>query len=350
MHQFSRLSKLRFCLPKAIERRASLLDARRLFFLARDSLYNNRPMFELVFLGTSASAPSAERNLTSTLLIHEGTRFVLDCAEGTQRQILKSGAGFKDLRRIFLTHGHLDHILGIGGLASTLGQWDVPVDSKLEIYGGRWALDRVRDLMKVVMRGKEAEIEIEYLEIKPGVLVREKNLTVSAFNVLHRGTGNFGFLFEEKSKRPFLVERAEALGIPVGPERKKLVAGESIVLADGRVIQPEAVLGELVPGTKFVYVGDLARITEVIEPARDAEGLVMEATYLAQDRDIARKHGHITAAEAAHAAREANVKQLYLTHISRRYNGHLVHAEATAIFPNTIVCNDLDRFTVKRER
>jgi ribonuclease Z len=305
-------------------------------------------MFEVVFLGTSASAPSAERNLTSTLLIHEGTRFLLDCAEGTQRQILKSGVGFKDLRRIFLTHGHLDHILGIGGLASTLGQWDVPVDSKLEIYGGRWALDRVRDLMKVVMRGKEVEIEIEFIELKPGVLVREKNLEVRAFNVLHRGTGNFGFVFEEKSKRPFLVERAEALGVPVGPERKKLVAGQSITLADGRVIEPEEVLGNLVPGTKFVYVGDLARINEVIEHAHNADGLVMEATYLAQDRDIARKHGHITAAEAAMAAREANVKQLFLTHISRRYNGHLVQAEASAIFPNTIVCNDLDRYTVKR--
>lgn len=305
-------------------------------------------MFELVFLGTSASAPSAERNLTSTLLIHEGTRFMLDCAEGTQRQILKSGVGFKDLRRIFLTHGHLDHILGIGGLASTLGQWDVPIDSKIEIYGGRWALDRVRDLMKVVMRGKEVEIDIEYIEIKPGVLVREKNLEVSAFNVLHRGTGNFGFVFQEKAKRPFLVERAQALGVPVGPERKKLVAGESITLPNGNVVHAHDVLGELVPGAKFVHVGDLARINEVIEPARDADGLVMEATYLSQDNEIARKHGHITAAEAAIAARDANVKQLFLTHISRRYSGHAVHADATAIFPNTIACNDLDRFVVKR--
>ncbi len=307
-------------------------------------------MFELVFLGTSASAPSADRNLTSTLLIHEGTRFMLDCAEGTQRQILRSGVGFKDLRRIFLTHGHLDHILGIGGLASTLGQWDVQSISKLEIYGGRWALDRVRDLMKVVMRGKEVEIEIAFIEIKPGVLVREKNLTVTAFSVLHRGTGNFGFVFEEQAKRPFLVERAQALGVPIGPERKRLVAGESITLADGRVIQPDEVLGELVPGTKFVHVGDLARINEVIEPARDADGLVMEATYLAADREIARKHGHITAAEAAQCAREANVKQLFLTHISRRYNGNIVAAEANAIFPNTIVCNDLDKYVVKREK
>ncbi len=305
-------------------------------------------MFELCFLGTSASAPSVERNLTSTLLIHNGERFLLDCAEGTQRQILRSGLGFKDLRRIFLTHGHLDHILGIGGLTSTFGRWEAI--GRLEIYGGRWALDRVRDLMKVVMRGKEVDIQIEFIELKPGVIVREKNLEISAFSVLHRGSGCFGFVFQEKSKRPFLVERAEKLGVPVGPERKRLVAGEAIRLADGRVIQPDDVLGELVPGTKLVYVGDIARTDEVLEPAREADALVMESTYIAQDTEIARNFGHITAAEAAQCARAANVRQLYLTHISRRYSGSVIGVEATAIFPNTLVCNDLDRAVVKREK
>jgi ribonuclease Z len=174
-------------------------------------------------------------------------------------------------------------------------------------------------------------------------------LEVSAFSVLHRGTGCFGFVFQEKSKRPFLVERAEKLGVPVGPERRRLVAGEAVTLADGRTIQPEQVLGELVPGLKFVYVGDIARTDEVVQAAQNADALVTEATYLAADTDIARKFGHITAAEAAQCARDANVRQLYLTHISRRYKGNEVQAEARAIFPNTIVCNDLDRAEVKRD-
>lgn len=282
------------------------------------------------------------------MVIHEGQRFLLDCAEGTQRQILKSGLGFKDLRRIFLTHGHLDHILGVGGLTSTFGRWEAI--NRIEIYGGRWALDRVRDLMKVVLRGKEVDIQIDYVEVKPGVIVREKNLEISAFGVLHRGAGCFGYVLQEKSKRPFLVERAEALGVPAGPERRRLVAGESITLADGRVVQPTDVLGELVAGTKLVYVGDVARIDEVIAPARDADALVLESTYVAEDVEIARKFGHITAAEAAQCARLANVRQLYLTHISRRYSNAAIEADVRSIFPPTIVCADLDRAVVKREK
>jgi ribonuclease Z len=245
-----------------------------------------------------------------------------------------------------LTHGHLDHILGLGGLLSTFGRWEAI--TRIEIYGGRWALDRVRDLVKVVLRGKEVEIDIDLIEVKPGVLIQEKNLTISAFSVVHRGSGCFGYIFQERTKRPFLVERAEALGVPAGPERRRLVAGETITLANGTVVTPGDVLGAPVPGTKLVYVGDVARIDEVIEPAFAADALVMEATYLEEDAEIARQFGHITAAASARAARAAQVKQLYLTHISRRYSGAQIEAEARAIFPNTIVANDLDRVIVKR--
>src|SRR5512137_1618131 len=111
-------------------------------------------MIEFVFLGTSASAPSVERGLSAAMIMHEDQRFLVDCGEGTQRQILRSGVGFKRLDKVLLTHGHLDHILGLGGLASTFGRWEAI--EGMEIYGGAWALQRVRDLMRVVFGAGEA--------------------------------------------------------------------------------------------------------------------------------------------------------------------------------------------------
>lgn len=303
-------------------------------------------MFEIIFLGTSASAPSVHRNLTSTLVFHEDQRFMIDCGEGTQRQLLRSGVGFKRLHSVLLTHGHLDHILGLGGIVSTFARWEA-ID-KFTIYGGRWALQRVRDLMDVVLRGGEVSIQIEYREIRPGVLLEGKRFQLIAFPVNHRGGGAFGFTFQEKARRPFLVEAAEALGVPAGPERRRLVEGESVTLADGRVIHPDQVLGPETPGTKLVYVGDVSRTDGLAEAAQGADALVIEATYLHADVELARHFGHITAREAAIVAREAGVRQLFLNHVSRRYSGRDILEEASAIFPNTIVAEDLDRYQIVR--
>jgi len=306
-------------------------------------------MFELVFLGTSASAPSVHRGLSSAMVLHGEHRYLIDCGEGTQRQLLKSGLGFKRLHKILLTHGHLDHILGLGGLVSTFGRWDVV--PSLEIYAGAWALERVKTLLlDVVLRGPEVSMDLEFFEIKPGVLFDEKDFQVIAFPVIHRGPDCFGFVFREKEKRPFLVEIAEALGIPEGPERARLVRGETITLASGLVVHPDDVLGEPIPGAKLVFVGDAARTDNLVEVAKGADALVIEATYLSSEAELARQYGHLTASEAAELARKANVRKLILTHLSRRYTDSAVLAEAKSIFPNTVVARDFDRFKIKKER
>ena len=305
-------------------------------------------MFEIVFLGTSASAPSIHRGLTSQIVMHDEYRFMIDCGEGTQRQIMRSGLGFKRLNRILITHGHLDHILGLAGLVSTFMRWD-SIES-LEIMGGKWALDRISDLLfQVVLRGAKPQIDIQLREISEGVIFEDNGFQVSAFPVYHRGPDCFGFMFTEKARRPFLPEKAEELEIPPGPWRRDLVQGKAVTLPDGRVISPDQVLGKERPGTRFMHVGDVGRTDTLLPIAQGADTLVIEATYMETEADMARDFAHLTAAQAATLAIEANVKHLILTHVSRRYRERDILAEVQAIFPNVTVARDFDDFQVIRD-
>jgi len=305
-------------------------------------------LFEIVFLGTSASAPSIHRGLSAQVVKHEEHRFLIDCGEGTQRQILRSGLGFKRLNRVLLTHGHLDHILGLAGLLSTFMRWEAI--EEIEIYGGRSALDRVHDLLYgVVLRGIRPPIEIKMLEIKPGLIFEADDFSVTAFPVSHRGPDCFGYCFEEKSRRPFLPEKAEALEIPPGPWRREMVEGKIVTLPDGREIIPDQVLGPERPGTKFVHIGDTGRTENLLEHVRSADTLVIESTYLAEEIEMAHRFGHLTAAQAAQLACDAEVKHLILTHFSRRYRERDLLSEARAIFPNSFVARDFDAYQIRRE-
>jgi ribonuclease Z len=305
-------------------------------------------MFEIIFLGTSASAPSAKRGLSAQVVKHDEFRFLIDCGEGTQRQILQSGMGFKNLSHILITHGHLDHILGLAGLLSTFMRWEA-ID-EMNIYSGKWALDRIHDLLyDVVLRGGQPPMTLNLHELKPGVFFEAEDFSITAFPVFHRGSDSLGFRFEERSHRPFLPEKAQELGVPAGPIRRDLVNGKIITLADGRKVGPEDVLGALRPGVRMVHIGDTGRIEDLVAPCQGVDALVIESTYLEEEAEMAKKFSHLTAKMAAELAARAGVRQLILTHLSRRYREKDVLAEAQVVFPNVRVARDFDTFSIKQE-
>jgi ribonuclease Z len=274
-------------------------------------------------------------------------RFLIDAGEGTQRQILKSGLGFKRLDQILVTHGHLDHILGLGGLISTFVRWEAM--DKILIVGGKSALERIKDLLfGVVLKGRYPPVEITLQELEAGLVFDKGDFTVTAFPVYHRTPDCYGFVFEELSRRPFLPEKADTLKIPQGPWRGDLVAGKETTLPDGRVINPEMVLGEEQPGTKLVHVGDAGKTDNLLEVCQGADTLVIEATYLVEETELAEQFGHLTTKQAGELATKAEVGALILTHISRRYREDQVLEEAKTFFENVYVAKDFDRFQIKR--
>ena len=182
------------------------------------------------------------------------------------------------------------------------------------------------------------------------MLLEDDIFRLRAFPVEHRRTEAFGFSFEEKARRPFLPERAEALGVPAGPIRRDLVAGRAVTLPDGRMIRPDEVLGPEVTGLRLVFVGDAGRVDNLVAEAAGADLLAIEATYIEEEQEVAAAFGHLTACQGAWLAREAGVKQLVLHHISRRYNSKQILDEATPIFPDTHVARDFDLFRLVKQK
>ncbi|MET4385163.1 ribonuclease Z [Bradyrhizobium sp. F1.4.3] len=301
-------------------------------------------MFALTFLGTSASVPSAERNHPALLVEAAGQRVLIDCGEGTQRQLLRSGAGFRRLDRILLTHAHFDHVLGIPGLFSTLGlrqNSDVTT-----VHGGPGTLDIVIRMLAGLWGAGRAPIPVEFMPLTEGPVIDAGEFVVDCFPVRHRDTDSFGFSFRSPARRHLLSDRLAALGVPDGPIRGELAEGRSVMIAGGRTIDPEDVLGPPSGGRKLVVIGDIETIEGLSKHVVDADLLVIEATFLDRDAPTARDYGHLTAAGAAAFAAANNVRQLVLTHLSGRYRDEEVLAEASKIFPNSRIAADFDHVVI----
>jgi ribonuclease Z len=292
---------------------------------------------DIVFLGTAASGPSAGRAPTATLLRRGGDRLLVDCAEGTQRQLMRSVLGLPDLPAVLFTHFHADHYLGLPGMLKTfaLRQREEP----LTLYGPP-GLRQLYGVLRPLIGRLSYEVQLE--EVRAGEALERDGYRILVFPV-HHGVSAVGYaLVEDDRPGRFDVDAADALGVPGGPERGALQRGESITLDDGRVLMPDVVLGPARPGRRVVLSGDTAPTETVRVLAEGADVLVHEATFTEDERDRADGTLHSTARQAAELARDAGVGLLALTHVSPRYPPGAIAGEAGAVFAATVVPRDFD--------
>jgi len=288
-----------------------------------------------MFAGTAGSVPSARRGMPALLVRRGAERILIDCGEGTQRQLLQAG-GLSDVTDVFITHLHVDHWLGLPGMLQTFSMRDR--ERPLTIHGPDGLDELMRSLRRVYGR---LTFPLDVVELEAGESVRRDDLEIQAINVRHRVLA-FGYVLAEDA-RPgrFDADLAESLGVAPGPDFGRLQRGEVV---DG--VHPEQVIGPARDGRKVVVSGDTAPCETLAIAAHGADLLVHEATFGEEDAERARVTGHSTAAQAARIAADAEVRLLALTHISARYAGRELRDEARAIFPATELPRDYDTIEI----
>jgi ribonuclease Z len=297
---------------------------------------------DLVFLGTSGSVPTARRGLSGLLLRRGGERILIDCGEGTQRQLLRSSVGLVELPEVFVTHFHADHYLGLPGMLKTFALRGREL--ALTVYGPP-GLGELFGALKRVF-GK-LTYPLQLVEVRPGDVLDRGDYRIVVFKVAHGVAANGYALVESPRPGRFDIDAASELGVPEGPLFGRLQHGQPVELPDGRRVSPEQVLGPARSGRKIVIAGDTAPARSVVDIAREADVLVHEATFAAEEHDRAVETAHSTALGAAEVARAANVRMLVLTHLSNRYFGPEIAREAREVFPETVVPRDFDMIDVR---
>lgn len=272
-------------------------------------------MIRITFLGTSAAAPTVARNVPSIAVKRAGDLMLFDCAEGTQRQMMRYGTGF-DVKDIFFTHFHADHFLGIIGFVRTL--WMAGREEPMRLFGPRPAERLLGQALSLGLQGAQFPVEIR--ELSDGDIVHRDGYEIRAFKVDHRIAALGYALVEHERPGRFDLERARALGIPAGPLYGKLQRGEPVTLDDGREIAASQVVGPTRRGRKVVVSGDTRPCECTRLAARDADLLIHEATFGDDELERAEETAHSTARQVAALAKAARAKRLVLTHFSSRYD------------------------------
>lgn len=304
----------------------------------------------LIFLGTGAGKPYLNRNVSAMALSlqHEGHGiWLFDCGEGSQQQIMRSTVNPSKINKIFITHLHADHVLGLPGLLTSHSMSVNP--EPITVYGPHG----IKELLDTILRitGSFLTFPLEVIEISEGLVFQDETFKVTAVELEHR-VASFGYRIEQADLPGKLdMDKITADGIGVGSHLQKIKQGQNVTQPDGRLIEAKKYLGSPKKGKTIVILGDTAPSQRAVDLAQGADLLVHEATLEEGQEEKANSRGHSTTTQAAHIALQSGVKQLILTHISARYHAQdepRLLAQSRAIFPKTQLAHDLQTFDLDK--
>jgi ribonuclease Z len=295
---------------------------------------------EIIFLGTSSMVPTKERNHSAVLISYKNEGILVDCGEGTQRQMKMISLNPNRITKVLITHWHGDHVLGLPGLIQTLGANEY--QKELEIYGPKDTKKRLAAMSEAFVF--EERIKLKVKEVGEGMFFENEDFCLEAAKLKH-GLATLGFNFVEKDKRKIKKEAMRRFGLPEGPLIGKLQEGKAVSWKN-KIINPDDV-SYVAKGKKVTFIADTVLCNNCINLAEDADLLICEATYADDLEDKAGKYKHLTAKHAGLVANKANVKKLVLTHFSQRYkNTQQIEEDARTVFDKVICAKDFMRLTL----
>ncbi len=295
---------------------------------------------EILMLGTSSMVPTKDRNHSATLIYHEKDSVLFDCGEGTQRQMKIAGVDINRISKIFITHWHGDHVLGLPGLIQTM--CSQAYDKTLHIYGPKGTKKHFSYVLKAFEFDLRFEIQVH--DATKGVIYKSEEYNVECLPMKHP-VPTLGFAIAENPKRKMNLDFMKSMKIPHGNLWSRLQNGQDVMFDGKKITAKQATI--LVPGKKVAYIVDTAYCDNAVKLAKNSDLLIIESTYVSEKEEKAESYEHLTAKQAALIANSANVKRVVLTHFSQRYKSlHEIEEEAQTYFANSVAAHDFMRIKV----